>query len=67
MADPDQNADSQNPDANVHRAGVNPGYATQQIARSLTTAVHHDDPATRERAKKKILSENALRLCPRLK
>src|SRR5882757_1693689 len=54
MADPHQNAGAQDIGANVQRAGVNPGYAAQQIAKSLTTAIHHDDPATRERAKQKI-------------
>ncbi len=33
---------------------ANPGYAAFQIARALTTAEQHDDPATRERARQRV-------------
>jgi len=33
---------------------VNSGYAVFQIAKALTTSEEHEDPATRERAKKRI-------------
>jgi hypothetical protein len=49
MTDPDHD-----PDVNVRQAGVNSGYAAFQIAKVLTTSEQHDDPATRERAQKKI-------------
>jgi hypothetical protein len=43
-------------DKQINRAAqVNPGYALFQIARALTTSEEHDDLATRERAKEKIL------------
>lgn len=38
----------------VHGGGVNPGYASFQIAKALTTAQEHDDPATRKRAEERI-------------
>ena len=34
--------------------GPNPGYATGQLARALTTRQEHDDPATRNRAEKRV-------------
>jgi len=49
MADPDHD-----PDAKVKSVGVNPGYAELQIAKSLATAVHHNDPTVRENAKRKV-------------
>src|SRR5262245_6086299 len=49
MTDPERD-----PDGNVTRTGVNPGYAAFQIAKALTTSRHHDDPAARERAQQKI-------------
>jgi hypothetical protein len=49
MTDPDHD-----PDVNVRQAGVNSGYAAFQIAKVLTTSEQHDDPATRERAQKKV-------------
>jgi hypothetical protein len=41
-------------ETNVKPAAVNPGYATFQIARAFTTTKGHDDPQTRERAKRRI-------------
>ncbi len=35
-------------------SGVNPGYASLQIAKAFTTSEVHEDAATRERAKQKI-------------
>jgi len=35
--------------------GVNPGYAAFQIAKALTATEEHDDPATRDRAREKIV------------
>jgi hypothetical protein len=49
MTDPDYD-----PNVSAKRAGINPGYAAFQIAKALTTSQHHDDPATRERARQKI-------------
>ncbi|MCP4404827.1 MAG: hypothetical protein GY801_46945, partial [bacterium] len=39
---------------NTEAPQVNPGYALFQIARALLTSEQHDDPATRERAQRKI-------------
>ncbi len=44
----------QHPDIDEKWAGVNPGYATFQIAQALTASEEHEDPATRERAKERI-------------
>ena len=41
-------------ETNVKPAAVNPGYAAFQIARAFTTSKGHDDPQTRERAKRRI-------------
>ncbi|HJQ61174.1 MAG TPA: hypothetical protein VJ890_29990 [Vineibacter sp.] len=43
-------------EAEINRAThtANPGYAAFQIAKALTTAERHDDPATRERARERI-------------
>ncbi len=41
-------------DSEEKRTGVNPKYALFQIARALTTSEAHDDPAVRERARRKI-------------
>ena len=37
-------------------ANVNPGYAMSHIAKALTTVGDHPDPATRERAKERVLT-----------
>jgi hypothetical protein len=55
MTDPDHD-----PDVNVRQAGINSGYAAFQIAKVLATSEQHDDPATRERAQKKIAKWEAV-------
>ncbi|MEO0824652.1 MAG: hypothetical protein AAFX95_01155 [Cyanobacteria bacterium J06639_16] len=46
--------------ADVDTAQVNPGYPLFQIAKALTTAEHHEDPATRERAQQRIVKWTAV-------
>jgi hypothetical protein len=55
MTGPDRDSDG-----NVRRTGANPGYAAFQIAKALTTSQHHEDPATRERAREKIAKWEAV-------
>lgn len=45
---------SDNPEPERDRAQASPGYALFQLARALTTAEQHEDPATRERAQQRI-------------
>jgi hypothetical protein len=45
-----------NTNGDVKPAGVNPGYAMFHIAKALTTIGDHPDPATRERAKERVLT-----------
>ncbi|MEW8029652.1 MAG: hypothetical protein AB2761_03455 [Candidatus Thiodiazotropha endolucinida] len=44
----------QDPDLDMKKVGVNPGYAAFQISKALTTSKESDDAATRERTKKRI-------------
>lgn len=39
----------------TERVGVNPGYATYQLAKALSTSQEHSDSATRERARERIV------------
>jgi hypothetical protein len=57
MTDPDRDPDIHAAPVNpveVNAPRVNPGYAAFQIAKALTTAGQHDDPAARTRARQKI-------------
>jgi hypothetical protein len=36
--------------------GINPGYAHWQLAKALTTSEEHADPATRERARQRVVT-----------
>lgn len=47
----DRESVGSNPTSGSHSA--NPGYAAGQLAKALATAEHHEDPATRARARKK--------------
>jgi hypothetical protein len=49
----------------IRSAGVNAGYAAFQLAKALTTSEHHEDPATRARARERaakweVVIENLL-------